>query len=65
AAERYDVSWRTARKWADRYRDEGPEGMFDPVLGPPPSTEQDTGTGGAQDRAPALQAAPRPLPTQP
>lgn len=29
AAERYDVSWRTARKWADRYRDEGPAGMFD------------------------------------
>lgn len=29
AAERYDVSWRTANKWADRYRDEGPDGMFD------------------------------------
>jgi transposase InsO family protein len=29
AAERYDVSWRTAKKWADRYRDEGPEGMVD------------------------------------
>ncbi len=29
AAERYDVSWRTARKWADRYRDEGPTGMLD------------------------------------
>ena len=29
AAERYDVSWRTANKWADRYRDEGPAGMFD------------------------------------
>jgi hypothetical protein len=29
AAERYDVSWRTAKKWADRYRDEGPDGMLD------------------------------------
>ena len=29
AAERYDVSWRTAQKWAERYRDEGPAGMFD------------------------------------
>jgi len=29
AAERYDVSWRTARKWADRYRDEGATGMLD------------------------------------
>jgi transposase InsO family protein len=29
AAERYDVSWRTAKKWADRYRAEGPAGMID------------------------------------
>lgn len=29
AAERYDVSWRTAAKWATRYRDEGPAGMYD------------------------------------
>ena len=29
AAERYDVSWRTAKKWADRYRVEGPAGMVD------------------------------------
>src|ERR1700712_4906599 len=29
AAERYDVSWRTAKKWADRYRAEGPGGMCD------------------------------------
>ena len=29
AAERYDVSWRTAKKWADRYRLEGPAGMND------------------------------------
>jgi transposase InsO family protein len=29
AAERYDVSWRTARKWADRYCEEGAAGMID------------------------------------
>jgi transposase InsO family protein len=29
AAERYDVSWRTAKKWAQRYRDEGLAGMVD------------------------------------
>jgi transposase InsO family protein len=29
AAERYDVSWRTAAKWAQRYREEGPAGMGD------------------------------------
>ena len=29
AAERYDVSWKTANKWAVRYRDEGPAGMAD------------------------------------
>jgi transposase InsO family protein len=29
AAERYDVSWRTAAKWAQRYRDQGPAGMAD------------------------------------
>ena len=29
AAERYDVSWKTAAKWAARYREEGPDGMSD------------------------------------
>jgi len=29
AAERYDVSWRTAKKWAERYRREGPAAMCD------------------------------------
>ena len=29
AAERYDVSWKTAKKWADRYRAEGRAGMVD------------------------------------
>ena len=34
AAERFGVSWRTANKWADRYRDEGPAGMVDRSLAP-------------------------------
>ena len=29
AAERYDVSWKTAAKWAARYAAEGPAGMVD------------------------------------
>jgi transposase InsO family protein len=29
AAERFDVSWKTAKKWADRYEAEGPLGMLD------------------------------------
>jgi len=29
AAERYDVSWRTAKRWADRYREQGAAGMQD------------------------------------
>ncbi|SFC45030.1 leucine-zipper of insertion element IS481, partial [Nocardioides terrae] len=29
AAERFDVSWKTAKKWADRYEAEGPAGMLD------------------------------------
>jgi transposase InsO family protein len=29
AAERYDVSWKTAKKWAERYQAEGPAGMAD------------------------------------
>ena len=29
AAERYDVSWPTAKRWADRYRQAGPAGMAD------------------------------------
>jgi transposase InsO family protein len=29
AAERYDVSWPTAKRWADRYRQHGPAGMND------------------------------------
>ena len=29
AAERFDVSWKTAKKGADRYRAEGPAGMLD------------------------------------
>ncbi|GAB49633.1 putative transposase, partial [Mobilicoccus pelagius NBRC 104925] len=29
AAERFDVSWKTAAKWARRYADEGRAGMLD------------------------------------
>jgi transposase InsO family protein len=29
AAERYDVSWPTAKRWAERYRQLGPAGMVD------------------------------------
>ena len=29
AAERYDVSWPTAKRWADRYAEHGPAGMAD------------------------------------
>ena len=29
AAERYDVSWPTAKRWADRYRQHGPSAMND------------------------------------
>src|SRR6188472_1068703 len=29
AAEFFNVSWRTAAKWAQRYRDEGVNGMLD------------------------------------
>lgn len=29
AAERYNVSWRTAKKWVDRCRDEGPQRMLE------------------------------------
>jgi transposase InsO family protein len=29
AAERYDVAWPTAKRWADRYREHGPAGMAD------------------------------------
>ena len=41
AAERYDVSWKTADKWADRYREEGPAGMHG--AGPPGRTTSRTG----------------------
>lgn len=29
AAERFDVSWKTSKKWAERYRSEGAAGMLD------------------------------------
>lgn len=59
AAEFFNVTWRTADKWAQRYRDEGPTGHGRPVLSPPHPTREDPTTGGPQDRAPALEATPR------
>ena len=62
AAQRYDVSWKTATKWAARYRAEGPAGI---VGGPGPHARIDgprhrtPAPGGPQDRAPALEAAAR------
>lgn len=29
AAERFEVSWKTAKKWADRHEAEGTAGMYD------------------------------------
>ena len=29
AAQRFQVAWPTAKRWADRYRQHGPEGMHD------------------------------------
>ena len=40
AAERYDVSWPTARRWADRYRELGPDGMADRSSRPHRSPER-------------------------
>ena len=34
-AERYDVSWPTAKRWAERYRQLGPAGMEDASSRPP------------------------------
>jgi transposase InsO family protein len=42
AAERYDVSWPTAKRWADRYRRLGPAGMNDASSRPHHSPNQTT-----------------------
>lgn len=57
AAKFFHVSWRTADRWAQRYRVEGPVGMNDRVLEPAHPARQDTAAGGAQDRPPAVEAA--------
>ena len=56
AAERYDVSWPTAKRWADRYRDLGADGMVDRSSRPHPQPNRDPGSGGAPDRAQAVEA---------
>jgi len=40
AAERFDVSWPTAKRWADRYRQYGPAGMDDASSRPHHSPNQ-------------------------
>ena len=40
AAERYDVSWPTAKRWADRYRQLGAGRDGRPVLAPAPSPDR-------------------------
>ena len=57
AAERYDVSWPTAKRWAERYRQLGRGRDDRRVLAAAPLTEPDPAAGGPQDRAPALEAA--------
>ena len=67
AAERFQVALVTANRWSQRYRAEGPAGMGDrssrphrsPRATPAPPAPQSAGdadAGGAQDRAPALEA---------
>lgn len=46
AAERYDVSWKNAAKWARRYAAEGPDGMGGRSNPPPSLAEQDPTTRG-------------------
>ena len=60
AAERYDVSWETAAKWACRYAAEGPGGLYGCFSRPPPPTEQDPATRGPQDRADPTASTPQP-----
>ena len=61
AAERFDVSWPTAKRWAERYRRLGPsrDGSTAPSR-PHRSPAPDPGAGGPQDRAPAVEAAAGP-----
>ena len=60
AAERYDVSWRTAKQVGRPLPRRGPGRDDRPVLAAAPPAEPDPGAGGPQDRAPALEAAARP-----
>ena len=55
AAERFHVSWPTAKRWADRYRADGRGRHGRPLLPPAPQPRR-TPPGGPQDRASALAA---------
>src|SRR5699024_3691654 len=54
AAKMFMVAPHTARKWADRYRTEGPEGMADRSSRPPHQPEQDSPACRASHRGAAL-----------
>ena len=61
AAERYDVSWRDRQPVGHSATGELGSGRHGrPVLAPAPQPEPDSGAGGPQGRAPAVEAAARP-----
>jgi hypothetical protein len=56
AAAVFNVAWPTVKRWADRYRAEGPAGMADPQLTAALEPAAHSCAGGAQDRAIAVEA---------
>jgi hypothetical protein len=57
AAEFFHVSWRTATKWAQRYREEGPAGMSDRSSARLTQHAKTPDPSGPRDRAPTVEAA--------
>jgi leucine-zipper of insertion element IS481 len=55
AAERFQVAWTTGHRWSTRYRLEGEAGMGRSVQSTTSHSANDSGTGGAQDRASVLE----------
>ena len=60
AAERFQVSVPTAKRWADRYRGEGERGMVDRSSRPHRCPQATRAAGGSQDQTPAHEAEARP-----
>ena len=58
-AERSQVAWPTANRWAQRYPAAGEAGMPDRSSRPPPQPTGNPGNGHTQDRVPTLKTAPR------